>query len=279
MIVDAHCHVWENWPYQPPVPDAQTRARAEQLLFEMDQNGVRTAVLIAAAIGDNPNANDYVAAVAAAHPGRFVAFADIDSRWTPHYRSDGAAERLAAAAERYGLVGFTHYLAEDDDGAWLATPEGRRFLAEAQSRRLIASLSVMPAQVPFVAAIAEAYPQLDILLHHLGFLGPRSAATRDGLRHVTDAARHRNVHVKISGFGNVAAPEMDYPFQPLVPIVQALHEHYGPWRMLWGSDWPVSRKCMIYKQTLDMVRRHCGLPDTAIETILGPAMAGLLQAR
>ena len=72
MIVDAHCHVWERWPYQPPVPDSETRARAEQLLFEMDQNGVSKAVLIAAAIGDNPDSNGYVARVAAAHPGRFA---------------------------------------------------------------------------------------------------------------------------------------------------------------------------------------------------------------
>lgn len=279
MIIDAHCHVWERWPYIPPVPDTDSRARAEQLLFEMDQNGVETAVLIAAAIGDNANANDYVAQVAAAHPGRFVPFADIDSRWTAHYRSDGAAERLGAAAERYRLVGFTHYLAEDDDGQWLTSTEGRRFLAEAQSRRLIASLSVMPSQVPVVAAMAEAYPKLDILLHHLAFLGPRSSATPDALRLVVEAARHPNLHVKISGFGNVASPDMDYPYAPLVPIVRALHEHYGPWRLLWGSDWPVSRKCMIYKQTLDMVRRHCGLPDASVDTILGPAMAGLLQAR
>jgi L-fuconolactonase len=279
MIIDAHCHVWERWPYQPVVPDPQSRARADQLLFEMDQLGVAKAVLIAAAIGENPDSNAYVAQVSAAHPGRFVPFADIDSRWTPHYRSDGAATRLAAAAECYGLVGFTYYLAEDDDGAWLASAEGRRFLAEAQSRRLIASLSVMPAQMPIVVAAAQAFPRLDILCHHLGFLGPRSAATPDALRLVLAAAAHSNVHIKISGFGNVASADMDYPYPRLVAIVQALHAHFGPWRLVWGSDWPVSRKCMIYKQTLDMVRRHCGLPDASIETILGPAMARLLAAR
>ena len=35
MIFDGHCHAWENWPYQPAVPDPQSRARAEQLLYEM----------------------------------------------------------------------------------------------------------------------------------------------------------------------------------------------------------------------------------------------------
>ncbi len=279
MIVDAHCHVWERWPYQPPVPDPDARARAEQLLFEMDQTGVSKAVLIAAAIGDNPDANGYVAGVAAAHPGRFVPFADVDSRWTPHYRTDGAAERLAEAADRHGLVGFTHYLAEDDDGGWLLSEEGRRFLALAEARRLILSLSIVPAQMPAVMAVAEAFPRLDLLLHHMGFLGPRTEATAGALRLVTDAARHPNVHVKISGFGNVAAPGMDYPYPGLVWIARTLHEFFGPWRLMWGSDWPVSRRHMTYRQTLDMVRRHCGLPDASVETILGPSIGRLLEAR
>lgn len=191
----------------------------------------------------------------------------------------GAAGRLAEAAERHGLIGFTRYLAEDDDAGWLLSAEGRRFLAEAQARRLIASLSVMPAQMPLVSAVAEAFPKLDLLCHHMGFLGPRTAATPNALRLVLDTARHPNVHIKISGFGNVASADMDYPYPGLVAIVQALHDSFGPWRLMWGSDWPVSRKCMIYRQTLDMVRIHCGLPDASVETILGPAMARLLQQR
>jgi predicted TIM-barrel fold metal-dependent hydrolase len=85
--------------------------------------------------------------------------------------------------------------------------------------------------------------------------------------------------VKISGFGNVAAPGMDYPYPGLVWIARTLHEFFGPWRLMWGSDWPVSRKHMTYRQTLDMVGRHCGLPDASVETILGPSIGRLLGAR
>jgi len=279
MIVDAHCHIWEHWPYQPQVPDAQSRARAEQLLFEMEQNGVSKAVLIAAAIGDNPDSNGYVARVAAKYPGRFVPFFDIDSRWTPRYQTAGAADRLAVAAEKHALKGFTYYFAEDDDGTWLASPEGRRFLAEAQARKMIASLSAMPAQMPIIAAAAEAFPKLDILCHHLGFLGPRSATTPNAFDLVFSLAPFPNVHIKISGFGNVASPDMDYPYPALTGIVRSLHERFGPWRLLWGSDWPVSRKFMTYKQTLDMARRYCGLFDTSTDIVLGQAMERLMQAR
>lgn len=94
-----------------------------------------------------------------------------------------------------------------------------------------------------------------------------------------EAARHRNVHVKISGFGNVAAPDMDYPYPGLTWIVRALHEFYSPWRLLWGSDDPVSRRHMTYRQALDMLRRHSGLPDASVEIMLGPALARLLDER
>jgi predicted TIM-barrel fold metal-dependent hydrolase len=249
------------------------------MLFEMDQANVGRAVIIAAAIGDNPDNNQYAQRVARAYANRFLAFADIDSRWSTTYHRPGAAERLAEAAERNQLVGFTHYLSEEDDGAWLVGEDGRRFFALAEQRRLIASLSVTPRQMPAVAALAARFPRLPILCHHLAHLGPRSSATPDAARLVVAAAEHRNIHIKISGFGNVAAPDQDYPYDALRWIPRMLLEFYGPWRLLWGSDYPVSRRHMTYRQTIDVVRRHGGLGDAATEIILGRAAERLVAER
>ena len=46
MIIDSHSHAWPRWPYQPPVPDGDSRGRIEQLLHEMDRHGVDQAVLV-----------------------------------------------------------------------------------------------------------------------------------------------------------------------------------------------------------------------------------------
>ena len=61
MIIDSHTHAWEFWPYEPPVPDHNSRGRVEQLLWEMDRNGVDKSVLVCARIEHNPHNNDYVA--------------------------------------------------------------------------------------------------------------------------------------------------------------------------------------------------------------------------
>ena len=45
-IIDSHTHAWQYWPYEPPVPDHESRGKVEQLLWEMDRVGVDKAVLV-----------------------------------------------------------------------------------------------------------------------------------------------------------------------------------------------------------------------------------------
>lgn len=278
MIVDAHCHVWEHWPYQPPVPDPG-RAGAEHLLYEMDANGVERAVLICAAIGDNSHNADYAFAAAARHQDRFTVFPDLECRWAPNYQSPGAARRLAAALDRWEFVGFTLYLDEAEDGSWLNGEDGSAFFALAATSRLILSLSMLPHQMPAVAQLAASQPTLPILCHHHAFLGPRTETTPNSLGLVTDAAVHQNIFVKLSGMGNVAAADDEYPYDKLRWIPEALRQAYGPDRLVWGSDYPVSRRHMTYKQTVAMTARHGPFTPAERTAVLGGTMARLLAQR
>jgi predicted TIM-barrel fold metal-dependent hydrolase len=70
MIIDSHCHAWARWPYQPPVPDDEQRGRVEQLLHEMEINGVDQAMIVCAQIDHNPDNNAYIARMAAQYPER-----------------------------------------------------------------------------------------------------------------------------------------------------------------------------------------------------------------
>ena len=81
MIIDCHTHAWDRWPYEPKVPDPETRGTIEQLLFEMDRNDVDKAVLVCARIDHNPHNNDYVADCVKRYPDRIVQFADVDCSW------------------------------------------------------------------------------------------------------------------------------------------------------------------------------------------------------
>jgi len=275
-LIDAHCHSWARWPYQPPVPDPDSRAAPERLLYEMDRHGVETAVLICAAIGDNADNFGHALAAAERYPGRFVVFPDIDCRWSATYRAPGGAERLATALERFAFRGFTYYLDDGDDGGWMVSPDGRALFGLAAERGLICSLSSMPHQMPAVVALAGLFPTLPMLVHHHGFLGPRSAATPDAPALVLAAAGRPNIFVKVSGMGNCAGPEDEFPYPALGWVPQALYRAFGPQRLIWGSDDPVSRRHMTYGQTLSMVTRHGPWSAVELPPILGGTMARLL---
>jgi predicted TIM-barrel fold metal-dependent hydrolase len=242
----------------------------------MDAAGVERAAVICARIGDNPRNVDDAFAAASRHPGRLVVLPDLESRWSADYGTPGAEARLEEALTRWEFRAFTLYLDEKDDGGWLTGAEGRAFFALAAARRLVLSLSIVPHQVEAAIALAQAFPTLPILLHHLGFLGPRTAATPNALERVLAAAARPNIHVKFSGMGNVA-PEQEFPYPALQrDVIAPLVAAFGPARMIWGSDYPVSRRHMTYRQTLSMAVRHGGFAESDLPAVLGGNLLRLL---
>ena len=66
-----------------------------------------------------------------------------------------------------------------------------------------------------------------------------------------------NVYVKLSGPYYVSQSPWDYPYSDCAWIVRSLYEHYGPERLCWGSDSPVVRDKMNYRQAIDLTPPRC----------------------
>jgi predicted TIM-barrel fold metal-dependent hydrolase len=276
MIIDSHCHAWAYWPYQPPVPDPETRGRVEQLLHEMDRYGVDKAVLICAQITHNPANNDYVAEVAARHADRLYQFPDVDCSWSATYHTPGAAERLRAMAERWPIKGFTHYLRQEDDG-WLVSAEGEAFFQIAAEYGLIASIAGGPQHERTLRQVAARFPTVPILRHHLAGVKASEEPPYPGLQEVLASARWPNIYIKLSGFAYCSQVGWEYPYHDTHRVIQSLYEAYGAQRMCWGSDYPVVRFSMTYQQALEAFRTHCTFVLEAEKSlILGETLAGLL---
>lgn len=277
MIIDSHAHAWSQWPYEPPVPDSGTRGRVEQLLWEMDRAGVERAVIVAARIEHNPDNNGYVADVVRAHPDRLHQFADVDSRWSPDYHTPGAAERLARCADEYASAGVTHYLAPENDG-WLLSDDGMAFFAEAERRGLVMSVAGSPVWQLDLRKVAAAFPQLTILCHHLAGIPSYVLDRQAGLDLVLPSAALPNIFIKASGFYYGSQEPYDYPHPPGIAIFQQLYEAFGPSRFVWGSDYPVApMRAYTYRQSLELVRRHCPFIAAGdMPQVLGATLGALL---
>jgi L-fuconolactonase len=277
VIIDAHAHVWRHWPYEPAVPDPESRATAAKVLWQMDRNGVDRAIVIAASIGGNHDNADYAFSEADKADGRLIVFPDLECRWSPHYHAPGAAERLSHAVSRWSMRGFTLYPTESESGEWLTSAEGDAFLCVAERQGLIASLSLMPHQLVHATEAARRHPGMTFLLHHHLHLGPRSGTTEAARPLVEPVAECPNIWVKISGIGNCAGEGDEYPWPDLAWVGRLLLDLFGPKRLVWGSDYPVSRKCMTYRQSLDAFRRHWPVSDEVGAAILGGNLRRLLE--
>jgi L-fuconolactonase len=279
VIVDAHCHAWRYWPYEPPVPDPESRPAVEQLMFEMDQCGVAEAVLVAARIEHNPDNNDYVVDCVRRFPDRLYQFADVDCMWTPTYHTPGAAERLVEAVHAYKLRGFTHYVDEADDGSWFFSADGQAFLRAAARLNQIVSIHLPVQLQPALRRLAEQFSDTPFVCHHMGYPVTDQGPDGEALKEILASATQPNIHIKLSGFHYAAPIGWEYPHAASQYIVRAPYDHFGPERLHWGSDYPVVRCAMTYRQSLEVIKTHCAdiIPPPEMERVLGSSLHDLLQ--
>lgn len=279
MIVDAHTHVWPRWPYRPDVPDSATRGRAENLLWEMDHAGVDVAFVVTARIDNAADNNEYGAEVAAAHPGRLLQVADIDSRFGPDYHRPGAADRLRRTIDELRPVGVSHYLAPDNDG-WLLSEEGLEFFRVADEAGLILTFAAPPHWYADLREVARRFPSLAILVNHLAVVWLYPDGPERALELVLDDEDLPNLLVKVSGYYYGHDRPWDYPYTDRLPVVRAFAESWGVERMVWASDWPSLLPHHSYRQALAVLPEHADfLTADDVALIQGGTLERLLRER
>ncbi|NJN84889.1 MAG: amidohydrolase family protein, partial [Caldilineaceae bacterium] len=136
-----------------------------------------------------------------------------------------------------------------------------------------------PGHQPALRKVAERFPSMPILCHHLAGVRTGQGNPNEGLNEVLRSASLPNIYIKLSGFAYCSQVKWDFPYSDTHWIVRALYEGFGPYRMCWGSDYPVVRFYMTYRQSLEAFRSHCTfVPPSDQEWILGKTLHGLLTA-
>jgi L-fuconolactonase len=100
------------------------------------------------------------------------------------------------------------------------------------------------SQLSDVIALADAVPELTIVLDHLGkppVGSADAAAPAEGTPWATELrrlARRHNVVCKLSGLP--AESQGEWTAAQLRPFLDVALDAFGPHRLLFGGDWPVS---------------------------------------
>ena len=109
-----------------------------------------------------------------------------------------------------------------------------------------------------VSAVAERVPQLRIIIDHFGGVQldgkPLAPEWLESFRAV---AKQPNVHCKVSAlYGRVAEQPAPKELSFYKPILDLAFECFGEDRLIYGSDWPVTKRTGDYASVLALTRSY-----------------------
>ena len=169
-------------------------------------------------------------------------------------QSDQLAERLAVLTEHPQIKGFRHVAqAEPDD--FLTRPavvEGIRQLA---AFGLTYDILIYPSQLKAALHLVRSVPEVNFVIDHLAKPYIKKGEISRWSNFMTQIAKHQNVSCKLSGMVT-EADWQNWSKKDFFPYLDVVFEHFGPDRLLFGSDWPVCLVAANYTQVKTLVEDY-----------------------
>ncbi|WP_416986480.1 amidohydrolase family protein [Streptomyces sp. T028] len=244
MTVDAHHHVWDLSVRDQDWIEAGSPIRRDFTIADLEPQaraaGVDRTVLVqtVTVAEETPE----FLALAAAHE----LIAGVVG-WTDLTRPD-VTDELARLRDLPGggyLKGIRHQVQGEPDPGWLLRPDVQRGLAAVAETGLAHDLVVLPHQLPACTKAAAALPQLTFVLDHLGKPPIASGGLEPWASDVRALAALPNTVCKLSGLLTQADPA-SWSVNDLRPYADTVLDAFGPDRLMFGSDWPVSTLAAPY---------------------------------
>jgi L-fuconolactonase len=251
-MLDSHVHLWDL-----AVRDQQWIPAGSPLWRSFDVCDLRSAlagtpvtgVILVQVINDAEETTDLISCAQNVDIVRGVV------GWTD-LRSPDFAVALSALMSTGCLLGIRHQaLAEADPGGWLRLPEIRRSLAILDAAGLPFDLMIRPAHFRAALKAAREHPSLQFVLDHLGKPPVASGELEPWASGIRALAAEPNIACKLSGLQTIASP--DWTYGELAPYVDTALEAFGPARLIFGSDWPVSSQAAPYSRVCEVARAAC----------------------
>jgi L-fuconolactonase len=268
-VIDAHLHLWDlqrseyAW-ITPDLGPLHTTITAERARGELSAVGVDRAVLVQAE--DSVRDTEFMLEVA----GRCEWVAGVVG-WVQLDDPGAAADQLDRFCAEPAFRGVRHLVHDDPRDEFLALPAVRTSLGLLAERGLPFDVpDAWPRHLAGTAGVAAALPELTVVVDHLG-KPPHGRVDFPEWRAVfADVAAHPNTVAKVSGLQVRGEP---FTVEGIRPAWEAALELFGPDRLMWGSDWPMTLLTAGYAGTWEVLSVLIDelTPDEQAMTLTGTA--------
>jgi L-fucono-1,5-lactonase len=264
-LIDAHLHIWdlERSEYAwltPGLGELYATFTPEQARTELQAAGVESAVLVQAE--DSERDTDLMLEAAARHPwiAGVVGWVQLDDPAT-------AERQLDRRRDEPRFRGVRHLVHDDPRDDFLLLPAVRRSLRLLADRGLPFDVpDAWPRHLAATADLAGALPELRIVVDHLGKPPFGGADWEQWRATLAGVAARPNTVAKVSG---LQVPDRPFTVDEVRPAWEVALELFGPERLMWGSDWPITVLVGGYGHAWDVMSSLIGeLSDDEQERIL-----------
>jgi L-fuconolactonase len=236
IIVDAHQHYWQpargDYGWLAHAPTALRKAfLPADFCAQREAAGVTFSVLVQAAPTEEETR--YLFELARTDHGvvGVVGWVDMEA--------DDVGARIDALIRDGGglLCGLRPMTQDIADPDWLASPSLDRAFDCIQDCGLTFDALVGMPQLPALCRRLRRNPRLSVVLDHAGKPSIADGRFDQWTSWIDELAQHSQLHCKLSGLLTLLGEPVHE--DAIEPYVADLFAHFGPERLMWGSDWPV----------------------------------------
>lgn len=264
--IDAHLHLWDldvseygwlgpqfgplyaSWSAEQAEPELRSAGMDGAILVQAEDSAVDTRFML-----DNADAHDWVLGVVG---------------WVPLDSTDAARRDLEAWSRHPKFRGIRHLLNDDPRDDFLDLPEVRASLADVARRGLAFDVhDAWPRHLDRATRVARDLPELTLVLDHLA-KPPRGRDDFGAWREsMTAFAAQPNTVGKLS---SLRRPDAPYTVDAVREVFDLAITAFGPDRLMYGGDWPMSIPDGGYAPTWHVLSELIGeLSEPEQDAILG----------
>lgn len=251
MTIDAHQHFWFYTPERDTwITDDMAAIRRDFLPADLEPilkaNGIDGCVAVQADQSEDETTLLLNLAGAYGFIRGVVGWVDL--------RAEGVYERLEYFSQYEELKGIRHVAqAEPDD--FLMRPEVIRGIRQLAAFDLTYDILIYPSQLKAALHLVRAIPDVNFVIDHMAKPHIRKQEINRWSNFMAEIAKNKNTCCKVSGLVTEADWKSWSP-KDSFPYLDVVFEHFGPDRLLFGSDWPVCLVAADYGQVKTLIEEY-----------------------
>jgi len=252
MRIDAHQHFWNYDPDEYGwIDDSIAGLRRdflpEDLKPELERCGFTGAVAVQAR--QSLEETQWLLELAASAPFIVGVVGWVDLR-SPQVRS-----QLKSFAGNPKLVGIRHIVQSEPDDGFLLQPDFLRGISVLADFDLAYDILIYPRHLAVAAEFARRFPGQRFVLDHMAKPSIKSGEIHSWAQGIRELGAQENVFCKLSGLVT-EADWQHWKAEQIRPYLDIAFEHFGPDRLMIGSDWPVCTVAASYGQVIEVVEDY-----------------------